>query len=79
MLETVTKPVALYERSGLRKVVNAVGATKLLPAQIRDMERMLPNHLPLRGARHQIAGLVPARAERRARTWPTFWAACRES
>jgi glycolate oxidase iron-sulfur subunit len=30
------------------------------------MERMLPNHLPLRGARHELPDLVPARGERRA-------------
>jgi len=66
VLEVLTRPVALYERSGLRRAVNAVGATKALPSQLRDMERMLPNHLPLRGARHQLPGLVPARGQRRA-------------
>jgi glycolate oxidase iron-sulfur subunit len=67
VLEAVTKPVAWYERSGLRKAVNAVGVTKVLPSQLRDMERMLPNHLPLRGARHRLPGQVAARGERRAR------------
>jgi glycolate oxidase iron-sulfur subunit len=67
VLEVLTRPVALYERSGLRRAVNAVGATKVLPPQLRDMERMLPNHLPLRGTRHQLPDLVPARGERRAR------------
>jgi glycolate oxidase iron-sulfur subunit len=66
VLEAVTKPVAYYERSGLRKVVNAVGATRILPSQLRDMERMLPNHLPLRGARHQVPAVIAARGERRA-------------
>ena len=66
LLELITKPVALYERSGLRKAVNAVGATKILPSQLRDMERMLPNKLPLRGTRHQLPAVVPARGERRA-------------
>jgi glycolate oxidase iron-sulfur subunit len=67
MLEALTRPVALYDRSGLRKVVNAIGATRLLPAQLRDMERMLPGHMPVRTARHQIPENTPARGERRGR------------
>jgi glycolate oxidase iron-sulfur subunit len=66
VLEAITKPVALYERSGVRKVVNAIGATKVLPSQLRDMERMLPDKLPLRGTRHQLPDVVLARGERRA-------------
>ena len=42
LVEMLTKQVALYYRSGVRRQVNAVGATKLLPAQLRDMERLLP-------------------------------------
>jgi glycolate oxidase iron-sulfur subunit len=67
LLEALTKPVALYDRTGLRKAVNAVGATKVLPSQLRDMERMLPHKLPLRGTRHQIPDVVLAKGERRAR------------
>jgi glycolate oxidase iron-sulfur subunit len=67
VLELLTKPVAVYERSGLRKLVNATRATGILPAQLRDMERMLPNRLPLRGTRHTLPGMVPAKGERRAR------------
>jgi glycolate oxidase iron-sulfur subunit len=66
LLEALTKPVVLYDRSGLRKVVNRVGVTKVLPKQLRDMERMLPGHLSVRGARHQIPAVVTARGERRA-------------
>jgi glycolate oxidase iron-sulfur subunit len=66
VLELLTKPVALYERSGLRKLVNALGATRVLPGQVRDMERMLPDKLPLRGVRHQLPHLVPAKGEKRA-------------
>jgi glycolate oxidase iron-sulfur subunit len=65
LLEALTKPVALYDRSGLRKVVNAIGATKVLPSQLRDMERMLPHRLPLRGTRHVLPDVVAARGERR--------------
>jgi glycolate oxidase iron-sulfur subunit len=65
-LELMVKPVALYDRTGLRRVINGVGLTRILPAQLRDMERMLPGKLPLRGARHQIPALTLARGERRA-------------
>jgi len=66
VLEMLTKPVALYERSGLRKLAGALRVTNVLPSQLRDMERMLPNRLPLRGARHTLPEVVPARGERRA-------------
>ncbi len=76
LLELLTKPVAAYERSGLRKLVNALGVTRLLPSQLRDMERMLPNHIPLRGARHTLPAVVPARGERRAHV--AFFLGCIE-
>lgn len=66
LLELLTKPVALYDRTGLRKAINAVGATRALPSQLRDMERMLPHRLPLRGTRHQLPDVVLAKGERRA-------------
>ena len=65
LLELLTKPVAAYERSGLRKAVNAAHVTNVLPSQLRDMERMLPNKLPLRGTRHQLPDVVLAKGERR--------------
>jgi glycolate oxidase iron-sulfur subunit len=67
LLELLTKPVAAYERSGLRAVVNAAGATRILPSQLRDMERMLPDRLPMRGTRHTLPDVVPAKGEKRAR------------
>jgi glycolate oxidase iron-sulfur subunit len=66
LLEALTKPVALYERSGLRRAANAARATSALPGQLRDMERMLPERLPLRGTRHQLPNVVLAKGERRA-------------
>ena len=66
LLEALTKPVALYDRSGLRKVVESLGATRILPSQLRDMERMLPHNLPLRGTRHVLPDVVLAKGERRA-------------
>ena len=67
LLEALTRPLALYDRSGLRKAVNAAGVTKLLPPQWRDLERFLPNSLPLRSARRQIPSFTPAKGERRLR------------
>jgi len=67
LLEILTKPVALYERSGLRRLANGLRVTRVLPPQLRDMERMLPGRLPLRGMRHQLPAVLPARGERRAR------------
>jgi glycolate oxidase iron-sulfur subunit len=66
VLEALTKPVALYDRSGLRRVANAAGITKVLPGQIRDMERMLPHRIPVRSTRQQLPDVVPAKGERRA-------------
>jgi glycolate oxidase iron-sulfur subunit len=66
LLEALTKPVALYDRTGLRRVVNGVRVTSVLPSQLRDMERMLPHNLPLRGTRHQLPDVVLAKGERRA-------------
>jgi glycolate oxidase iron-sulfur subunit len=66
LLEALTKPIAFYDRSGLRKVVESVGGTRILPSQLRDMERMLPHSLPLRGTRHILPHVVPAKGERRA-------------
>jgi len=66
LLEILTKPVAFYDRSGLRRLANAMRVTSILPSQLRDMERMLPHNLPLRGTRHQLPDVVPARGERRA-------------
>ena len=66
LLELLTKPVAVYDRSGIRRVVNAFRITGALPAQLRDMERMLPGKLPLRGSRHTLPDIVEAKGERRA-------------
>jgi glycolate oxidase iron-sulfur subunit len=66
LLEVLTKPVAVYDRSGIRRAANASGVTKILPSQLRDMERMLPHKLPLRGTRHQLPDVVLAKGERRA-------------
>jgi glycolate oxidase iron-sulfur subunit len=76
LLEMLTKPVAVYERSGLRRVVNAARLTGVLPAQLRDMERMLPSHIPLRGTRHTLPDVVLARGERRAHV--AFFLGCVE-
>ncbi len=66
LLGALTKPVAVYDRTGLRRLVNTVRATRILPAQLRDMERMLPHHMPLRGGLPGIDLVTLAKGERRA-------------
>jgi glycolate oxidase iron-sulfur subunit len=66
VLEAITRPVALFDRTGLRRAVNTIGATNVLPPQLRDMERMLPHNLPLRSTRRQIPDVTLATGERRA-------------
>jgi glycolate oxidase iron-sulfur subunit len=58
-LEFGTLPLRLYEHSGLRKLVYALGLRKLLPARIRTMESMLP-HLPQRPLRKVLPEVTPA-------------------
>ncbi|MBN1886696.1 MAG: (Fe-S)-binding protein [Thermoflexales bacterium] len=52
-MEWATLPLRLYERLGVRRLVYALGLRRLLPAQLRDMEAMLP-HLPQRPLRQVL-------------------------
>jgi glycolate oxidase iron-sulfur subunit len=52
-MELATLPLRLYERLGLRRLVYALGLRRLLPAQLRDMEAMLPR-LPQRPLRRAL-------------------------
>lgn len=65
-METATLPLRLYERSGIRRLVYALGLRRLLPKQIRDLEAMLP-HLPQRPLRHSLPEVTEARGEKRHR------------
>ena len=65
-MEWATLPLRLYERLGLRWLVYKLGLRRLLPAQLRDLEGMLPR-LPLRPLRQILPTVTPARGERRYR------------
>jgi glycolate oxidase iron-sulfur subunit len=52
-MEASTWALRLYERTGLRRLVYALGLRKLLPRKIRDMEAMLPR-LPQRPLRRVL-------------------------
>jgi glycolate oxidase iron-sulfur subunit len=52
-MEWATLPLRLYEWLGVRRLVYALGLRRLLPAQLRDVEAMLP-HLPQRPLRQVL-------------------------
>ena len=52
-LELATLPLRVYEGLGLRRLAYALGATRLLPRQIRDLESQLP-HMPQRPLRRAL-------------------------
>ncbi len=66
LMEAGTVPLRLYQLLGFRTVANALRVTSLLPRQLRDMERQLPE-IPARTARSQIAEVTAAMGEHRAR------------
>ena len=41
-LRAMTGPLALYQRTGLQRMVRSLGLTKLLPGRVSAMERLLP-------------------------------------
>lgn len=52
-MEAFTLPLRLYQGLGVRRLAYALGATRLLPAQLRDLESQLP-HMPQRPLRHVL-------------------------
>jgi glycolate oxidase iron-sulfur subunit len=58
-MENAMLPLRLYERSGLRRLVYWLGLTRLLPAQLRDLESMLPR-MPQRPLRRVLPEVTPA-------------------
>ena len=58
-MEASTLPLRLYQRSGLRRLVYLLGATRLLPRRLRDLEAMLP-HMPQRPLRQVLPEEVEA-------------------
>jgi len=75
-MEWGTLPLRWIERAGLRRLAKRLGLTRLLPAQLRDMERMLPE-VPPRPLRLELPEITPARGERRYRVG--FFLGCVQS
>jgi glycolate dehydrogenase iron-sulfur subunit len=75
-MENATLPLRLYERSGLRQLVYALGLMRLLPAQLRDLESMLPR-MPQRPLRRILPEVTPAHNEEKYRVG--FFLGCAQS
>ena len=61
-MEAATLPLRLYQMLGIRRLAYALGLTRLLPRQLRDLEAMLP-HLPQRPLRHVLPEVTEARKQ----------------
>jgi len=61
-MEAATLPLRLYQMFGIRRLAYALGLTRLLPHQLRDLEAMLP-HLPQRPLRHVLPEVTEARKQ----------------
>jgi glycolate oxidase iron-sulfur subunit len=75
-MEIITLPLRLYERTGLRRLVYALGLRKLLPGRPRDMEAMLPR-LPQRPLRRVLQEVTQAAGEVKYRVG--FFLGCAQS
>ncbi|MBB6638386.1 (Fe-S)-binding protein [Cohnella thailandensis] len=62
-MELLGKGLKLYQRSGLRAVVRKTNATKLLPKQLGDMERILPD-VAGKGVAKTLGTRIAAKGER---------------
>lgn len=65
-MEWGTWPLRLYQKLGLRWLANRLRVTRLLPAQLRDLERQLPP-VPGRPLRGRLPEVTPAQGEKRRR------------
>ena len=63
-LEWGTLPLRLYQRLGLRWLANKLRVTRLLPAQLRDLESQLPA-VPARPLRGRLPEVTPPVGERK--------------
>jgi glycolate oxidase iron-sulfur subunit len=75
-MEIATLPLRLYEALGIRQLVYALGLTRILPKQIRDLEAMLPR-LPQRPLRQVLPKITQARGEDKHRVG--FFLGCAQS
>jgi glycolate oxidase iron-sulfur subunit len=75
-MEAATLPLRLYQRSGLRGLVYLLRLNRLLPAQLQDLEAMLP-HLPRRPLRPALPQVVNTCENPRSRVG--FFLGCAQS
>jgi glycolate oxidase iron-sulfur subunit len=75
-MELATWPLRLYERLGIRRMVYVLGIRRLMPAQLRDLEAMLP-HMPQRPLRHVLPSVTKATAKEHYRVG--FFLGCAQS
>jgi glycolate oxidase iron-sulfur subunit len=75
-MEWATLPLRLYQVLGIRRLVYALGLTRILPGQLRDMEAMLPR-LPQRPLRQSLPEVTPARGETKYKVG--FFLGCAQS
>lgn len=75
-MELATLPLRMYEGLGLRRVVHALGMQKWMPANVRDMEAMLPR-LPRRPLRRVLLEVTASEGESHYRVG--FFLGCAQS
>jgi glycolate oxidase iron-sulfur subunit len=75
-MEWATSPLRLYEMLGARRMMYALDLRRLLPAQLRDLESMLP-HLPQRPLRQILPEITEPKSETRCRVG--FFMGCAQS
>jgi glycolate oxidase iron-sulfur subunit len=75
-MEGATLPLRLYQTLGIRRLTYALGLTRTLPRQLRDLEAMLP-HLPRRPLRRILPQETRASVQARCRVG--FFLGCAQS
>ena len=75
-LERMTWPLRLYQKLGIRRLIYALGLSRLLPAYLRDLESMLPR-LPQRPLRRVLPEKTEASGDERNRVG--FFLGCAQS
>ncbi len=65
LIELSMLPFVFYQRLGLQRLIHSLGINRLFPAQLRDLERLMPNHLPFRPLRASAPERIPAKGEKR--------------
>ena len=78
LMEVGTSPVRLYQLLGFRTVANKLRLTSLLPKQLRDMERQLPE-VPRKTGRSQIPDVTEAAKPSEQRARVGFFLGCAQN